>query len=73
MYAQGTLLIGAQFIQGALKDHQSGMTAEEIVEREISKHRGRVRIMGYARPITKGDERLVVLENYLQELGFQVG
>lgn len=73
MYGIKPLLNGLGFIQQALKDHQNGLSAEDIVAREIKKNRGKVYIMGYARPIASGDERIPIMEKYAQELGLECG
>lgn len=71
-YAYGgkPLLFGMEFIRRAL---QTGMAADEIVDDEISRHGGKPIIMGYARPLAKGDERISALENVSASLGFETG
>lgn len=73
MYGQYPLIAGANFIQAALKDHEQGMTAEAIVNREVARNRGKVAIMGYARPIATGDERIPAMERVTEQLGFAPG
>ena len=75
-YAYGgprTAISGTAFIQQALRDHRQGMSAEEIVDQVCRKNGGKPRIMGYARPIAKGDERISAMERISQQLGFDVG
>ena len=69
LYAQKTLLEGMRFIQEALKLKIKGFSATDIVKNECKKHRGKPIIMGYARPIAKGDERVEALERYSKKLG----
>ncbi len=64
LYGQKPMLEGVTFIQAALKQHKAGHTASEIIEMECNKHRGKPHIMGYARPIAKGDERVEILKKY---------
>jgi citrate synthase len=73
MYGSRPLLDGVAFIQQALHDHQDGLSAAEIVQREVQKHRGKVRITGYARPLASGDERIPPMERLTSRLGFERG
>ena len=72
-YGIKPLLQGVQFIQAAMADCGRGFSADEIVKKECAKHRGKPYIMGYARPIAKGDERVVAMERVQKELGLPVG
>ncbi len=73
-YGMKTLLQGVRFIQGALQNHKNdGHSADEIVKNECAKHRGKPHIMGYARPIAKGDERIPAMEEVQKKLGLPVG
>lgn len=71
-YAYGgkPLLFGMDFVQHSLK---SGMTPEAIVDNEVKQHGGKPIIMGYARPLAKGDERISALERVSTSLGFETG
>lgn len=73
MYGQYPLIAGVNFIQSALRDSENGMSVEAIVDREVSRHRGKVAIMGYARPIATGDERIPAMERMTEKLGFAQG
>ena len=73
MYGTLPLIEGVGFIQNALKDKRRGATAAEIVERKCARYRGKPNIIGYARPIARGDERVVALEKVSKSLGFDVG
>lgn len=72
-YGTKTILGGIQFIQRALFEYKNGNSVEEIIENECNKHNGKPNIMGYARPLAKGDERVVAMERYQKKLGFSVG
>ena len=72
-YGSKTLIQGVRFIQAALLDFKRGLSADEIIRNECAKHRGKPNIMGYARPLAKGDERVVAMERVQQELGLPSG
>ncbi len=61
-YGTKPIIEGVQFIQSALLQKNESSSVEMIIERECSKHGGNPHIMGYARPIAKGDERIPVME-----------
>lgn len=73
MYGMYTLLAGIDFIQSAYKKSLNEQTAAEIVEQNIQENKGRLKMMGYVRPIAKGDERIEVMEKITQQLGFETG
>lgn len=68
-----TAIHGMAFIQQALKQHKNGVTVKEIVQAECERYKGKPIIMGYARPIAKGDERIEAMERISTQLGFSVG
>ena len=72
-YGIRPLLAGVAFIQDALARHRAGASAADIVTRECAKHGGKPHVMGYARPLATGDERVVAMERYSRELGFTHG
>ena len=72
-YGPYTLLDGLRFIQDARAQHLAGADAEEIVRRITTANRGKPYIVGYIRPIAKGDERLEAMERYAKKLGFTIG
>lgn len=72
-YGIKTILGGMQFIQRAMLDYDNGNSIDEIVENECNKHNGKPNIMGYARPLAKGDERVVAMGRVQRELGLPVG
>lgn len=73
MYGSRPLLAGVEFIRDALTRHKHGMSAEAIVEQEVKRHHGQVRIMGYTRPLVTGDERVPAMERVTADLGFAPG
>ncbi|MET0357518.1 MAG: hypothetical protein ABW044_12125 [Cellvibrio sp.] len=72
-YGPRTRLEGAKFIQGALKQYQSGVTPEEIVAAAAAGTRGKPYIVGYIRPIAKGDERIETMERVGKKLNLEAG
>jgi hypothetical protein len=74
MYGVLPLLESVEFIRGALVKHQKGMSAVDIIDEAFANCRGgKPYIMGYRRPIAKGDERLEVMEKVGRQLGFAIG
>jgi citrate synthase len=72
-YGPRSLLQSVRFIQAALHDYHSGLSPEKIVSNACGKHRGKPNIAGYARPLAKGDERVVAMERVQKVLGLPVG
>ncbi len=68
-----TVIAGLEFIQHAYALLTQGWTVEAIVDDECAKHGGKPHIMGYARPIAKGDERIPAMQKVSAQLGFEVG
>lgn len=73
LYGTKTVLKGMGFIQEAVANFKSGTSVDEIVKKECAKHRGKPNIMGYARPVVKGDERVVAMQRVQKELGLPDG
>ncbi len=67
------LIEGVNFIQHALQRHQQGSTASDIVREAASARGGKPYIVGYIRPIAKGDERLEVMEKVAKKLKMPIG
>jgi hypothetical protein len=72
-YGVFPLIEGVEFIQQALQQQAQGLSPQHIVNDVIARHRGKPYIVGYKRPIAKGDERLEVMEKIGRELGFSDG
>lgn len=72
-YGVFPLIEGVEFIQSALQQQALGLSAQQIVNDIVARHRGKPYIVGYKRPIAKGDERLEVMEKVGRELGFSEG
>lgn len=68
-----TSVEGVRFIKHAMQLHQSGMSAGEIVEDASQRRNGKPGLMGYARPIAKGDERIPAMQRVTRQLGFHEG
>jgi len=72
-YAQGALMKGMDFIRAARQKQIEGKSPKSITELEIRANRGKPNIMGFARPLAKGDERVSALEKIAHRLGFEIG
>jgi len=73
IYGVFPLLESVTFIQAALTKHHQGLSAADIIQEAFAACKGKPYIMGYRRPIAKGDERLEVMEKVGRKLGFDVG
>ncbi|MDP2805616.1 MAG: hypothetical protein Q8O24_06695 [Gallionellaceae bacterium] len=72
-YGIKPLIQGVNFIQTALLDFKRGTSVDEIIRNECAKHRGKPNIMGYARPLAKGDERIIAMWRVQKALGLPIG
>ena len=72
-YGVFPLMEGVSFIQEAYLKKTCGMTPLDIVNEAAAAHKGKPYIVGYKRPIAKGDERLEVMEKVASQLGFAEG
>lgn len=74
MYGPGSLFEAVKFI-GALSKVTPATFESRVdyINSKISEAGGRVHITGYARPIAIGDERVAVMLDYAEELGFDRG
>jgi hypothetical protein len=73
IYGQGTVLSSTEFITSALKRTQQGYTVRQIIEERCGKLGYGIKVPGYARPIAKGDERVVAMERVTDALGYSTG
>ncbi len=74
MYGPGTSFGGAEFITTAAAKKRDGMTAEEILDAHPKRRPDNTPvIVGYSRPVARGDERVVALERVTRDLGFEKG
>lgn len=72
-YGIKPLISGVDFIKHAHTQITQGFSVEDFIATEIKKHGGKPHLMGYARPIAKGDERIPAMEKVTEELGFPLG
>ena len=74
-YGIRPIIDGVNFITRANKsvNGEPKLSIEEFVKNEIRKKGGKPHLMGFARPVVKGDERIIVLENYSKRLGYKKG
>ena len=73
IYGPGILFEGGRFIRRALEKSNNGLSVAEIVAKEAALPGGKPVLIGYARPVAKGDERIEALERVAMELGFERG
>lgn len=76
MYGAGAIRKGTEFITQALHDYNNGVSIKTIIDTELQKNtrgsKDKAVIMGYARPLATGDERVVAMERVRVQLGFNV-
>lgn len=72
-YGIKPLISGVEFIQGAFQEVNDGMFVDDFIDVETKKLGGKPHLMGYARPIAKGDERIPAMERVTEKLGFTIG
>ena len=72
-YGPGVLLEGGRFIRRALEWSKNGLSVSEIVAKEATLPGGKPILIGYARPVAKGDERIEALERVAARQGFERG
>jgi len=73
IYGVLPLLESVTFIQHALKRVKQGLSVQDVVDETIAACKGKPYIMGYRRPIAKGDERLETMERVSKKLGLNDG
>lgn len=73
LYGAGTLEAATDFIVAALQRQKDGWTPERIIRETAYRSRGKPIIVGYARPIATGDERVAAMARVSAALGFEVG
>ena len=73
-YGIRPIVEGIEFIQRARREvGTSAASVAEFVAREVEKHNGKPYLMGYARPVAKGDERIAALERVAGQHHFATG
>lgn len=73
IYGSYTILAGMNFIQEALAQSKLGQSVEDIIANLASVRDGKPFVVGYFRPIAKGDERIAAMERVSRQLGFARG
>ncbi|MEW5755703.1 MAG: hypothetical protein AB1810_05310 [Pseudomonadota bacterium] len=73
MYGSRPLLESVTFIKKALEDYQSGKSIQEIVDEQIKLHQGKVQIVGFARPLVRGDERVAAVQKTMAAHNIEIG
>lgn len=72
-YGVKPIVEGMEFIRRAKLEYDRGMPVEKLVQNESARQGGKPLMMGYARPIAKGDERIPALERVRIHAGLPVG
>jgi citrate synthase len=72
-YGIKPLISGVEFIEHALTQITQGTSVDDFISEETKKNGGKPNLMGYARPIAKGDERIPAMEEVTKRLGFPTG
>jgi len=72
-YGARPMLEGVKLIQEAKKRITLGERLEDFVMSKIKESGGLPFLMGYARPVAKGDERVATVERVTKSLGFVEG
>lgn len=70
IYGPGVMDHCMEFIGNALKEYKNGKTVQQIVDEQFGRKGS---VPGYARPIAKGDERVVAMQRVSSDLEFVVG
>lgn len=73
LYGPGTLKKSADFIRQALIKRQQGVSVEQIIRAYQRNPNTKPVIVGYARPVANGDERIAAMQRVSRDLGFAEG
>lgn len=73
MYGVTPLVAASRFIVEALRRRKQGKSVAAIVGEQRRRPGAKPVIVGYARPIATGDERIPAMERVAEKLGFAVG
>ncbi len=73
MYGPGVLAASYDFLSRAMQQYQDGIDVKEIIERQCRRPGTQPIIPGYGRPLATGDERVVVMNDVTEKLGFEWG
>lgn len=71
-YGVFPIIEGMRFIQSSLLKQENGLSTEQILN-EVSSRGGKPLIVGYIRPIAKGDERIEAMERVSAQLNLAAG
>mgnify|MGYP003970584255 FL=1 len=72
-YGSAPFLAAVPSIVEALSKKKNGILPEEIVKAYSSSPGSPPVIVGYARPVARGDERIPAMERVTKQLGFEIG
>lgn len=71
-YGVFPIIEGMKFIQSALTQIENGLSVEDVLN-SVSSRGGKPLIVGYIRPIAKGDERIEAMERISKKLNLSAG
>jgi len=71
MYGPGVLAASYDFLSQAMQQHQDGIDVKKIVEGRCRRPGTQPIIPGYGRPLATGDERIFVMNDVTEKLGFE--
>jgi citrate synthase len=77
LYGPGSLPACMEFISSAVIDKQSGLSIRGIIDKYARWHFGsdgikKPQLPGYARPVARGDERVISMKKESRKLGFPI-
>ena len=72
-YGPKTFIAGMRLNLRAMASLAQGDSLEDFVQQEVQATGGKPKLVGFARPIVKGDERIPAMEKLTHKLGFTVG
>ncbi len=73
MYGPGTAPASYGFLSHAMQQHRDGVDVKGIVEGQSRRAGTQPIIPGYGRPLATGDERVFIMNNVTEKLGFEWG
>lgn len=74
MYGPGCMTTAWDFIVGALRDNNAGLSPKGIIDCHPNRGNGGIPVIaGYARPVATGDERIAAMERTADKLGLKDG
>ncbi len=73
LYGPKTIVPGIEFIRKAKLLEEESVEIEDIIKKLCVWQGGKPKVVGYARPIAKGDERVPAMDRVRKKYNFEVG